>query len=147
MPTVLSKQSAVMDIILRSPLFRVWAIAIGVSTVARGIFRHYSIQNSASVENRRLNAFVYIVFNTFGMSFGMTGAHGVTNRSEQMIALFVSFFAILAGIFCTGIIFEQFTITSNKATINSVADFIAQPMLNVYLPYGFEVPYMDRSEK
>lgn len=141
------KQSALIDIFLRSPLFRVWAIAIGVSSLARALFRRYSAQARRSDENQRPNAFVYISFNTFGLSFGMTGAHGVTNRSEQLIALFVSLFAILAGIFCTGIIFEQFTITSNAVTINTVDDLIDHKELNIYLPFDFFVPNLNESDE
>lgn len=90
------KNTAASDKLLKSPLLTVWASAIIVFSIFRISARQLLSYRYA--DNRSHNDIFYILFNTFGLSFGMTSAYGLHSRAEMVIVLFVSLFSMLAGI-------------------------------------------------
>lgn len=123
-------QNDIMDKFLNSPFFSVWASSIGFFAVFRLIFRKLSnhIENTSDSQND----LVYIVFDTIGLIFGTTSAHGIQSRAELVIVLFVSVFCLVAGIGCTGFLFEQLTVSNSVPVINSIAELLEHKELLIY---------------
>lgn len=115
----LIEKTAASDKLLKSPLLTVWTSAIVVFSVVRTLVRQI-----LCFRYSRSNDFLYILFNTFGLSFGTTSASGLKSRSEMIIALFISLFSVLAGIFCAGFLFEQLTLSNFVQVINSFDDLL-----------------------
>lgn len=116
-PMDFKEESALWDKLLNSPLFTVWASATVVFT-----------------DNTSHNDLVYILFNSLGLSFGTTTAHGVHSRAEMILVLFVSLFNVLAGILCASFLFEQLAITNYVPIINSFEDFLDHTELRLIRP-------------
>lgn len=132
---LIEKTAGSSDQLLKSPLFTVWTSAIVVFSVVRILVRRilcfrYSISND----------FLYILFNTFGLSFGTTPASGLNSRTEKIIVLFISLFGVLAGIFCAGFLFEQLTHSNFVQVINSFEDLLNNP--KVFLGRA-EIPWFN----
>lgn len=80
------------------------------------------------------NDFVYILFNTFGLSFETTSAHGVHTQAEMIVVLSISSFCLMAGNLCTGFIFEQLTLPNSLPVINSFQELLASPAIKLLRP-------------
>lgn len=126
--------SAVMDKLLESPLLTVWASAICLFTIMRIFMRNFQLDRRIGKSHVKRNDFVYIVFNTFGLSFGTTSPHGVHTQAEMIIVLLISIFCLLAGNLCTGFIFEQLTLTISLPAINSFQELLANRELHLVRP-------------
>lgn len=131
-PKKLKKEEALGYQLLNSPLFTVWASATAVFSISRILVRKLLSVRSTDTTSR--NDLVYILFNTFGLSFGTTTAHGVHSRAELILVLFVSLFNVLAGVLCAGFLFEQLANTNYVPIINSFEDFFNQSELRLIRP-------------
>lgn len=121
---------AISDKLLKSPLLTVWASAIVVFTVARILVRRILLFRYTDKTTH--NDYFYILMNTFGLSFGTTSAYRLHSRAEMIIAIFISLFCVLAGIFCAGFLFEQLTVSNPKQVINSFKDLLQHTELELY---------------
>lgn len=131
-PNDRNEQSTVSNELLSSPLFKVWASSIILFTVMRIMIR--KLYPERDIQHTSQNALIYIFFNTFGLSFGTTSAHGASNLTEKIVVLFVSIFCILSGIFCTGFLLVKMTSSKNVPKINSIAELMEHPELTVIIP-------------
>lgn len=134
-PSDIKEQMGIGDMLLKSPLFSVWAICVGVLSIIRMVIRRlFAFNNKFDKRNRSQNAFVYIFFNTFGLSFGATSAQGAESRTEKAIVLFLSIFCIVAGILCTGFLLEQLIETRTEQKINSLEQLLLEEKVDIVLP-------------
>lgn len=122
-------QSAIMDKLLVSPLFTVWASTICLFTIIRICMRHL-LKRHCKIHASR-NDYAYIFFNTFVLSFGTTSAHGVYTHAEMIVVLIISIFCIVAGNLCTGFLFERLTALNSVPAINSFHELLANPALKL----------------
>lgn len=134
-PSDIKEQSGIGDMLSKSPLFTVWAICVGIITVTRMLVRKLlALNNNLDKRNNNQNAFIYIVFNTFGLSFGATSVQGAESRTEKVIVLFLSIFCIVAGILCTGFMLEQIIETKSEQKINSFEQVLLEDDLQLMVP-------------
>lgn len=124
------ENTAASDKLLKSPLLTVWASAIVAFSIIRILVRQLLLFKFT--DNPSHNSFLYILFNTFGLSFGATSANGLNSRAEMILVLFVSLFSMLAGIVCAGFLFEQLTITRSVQAINSFQDLMQHEELELF---------------
>lgn len=135
-PSDIKEQSGIGDMLLKSPLFTVWAIIVGIITLTRMIVRKVlAFNNNFDERNSNQNAIIYIVFNTFGLSFGATSVTGAQSRTEKVIVLFLSFFCMVAGILCTGFLLEQVMGVKSEQKINSLEQILLEKDLKVAVPH------------
>lgn len=127
-------QSHVMDKLLNSPLFTVWASAIGLFTIIRICMRHFLMVKRICKSYVSRNDIVYILFNTFGLSFGTTSAHGVHTQTEMIVVFIVSIFCLFAGNLCTGFLFEKLTLGKSSPFINSFQELLSHPEMKLLRP-------------
>lgn len=118
----LIEKTAASDKLLKSPLLIVWASAITIFSILRILVRQLLFFRY--IDNNSSNNFLYILFNTYGLSFGATSANAVQSGAEKITVLFVSLFSMLAGIFCAGFLFEKMTISNSVQVINSFDDLL-----------------------
>lgn len=123
-PNLLKEHNNLINIIIDSPLVNVWAITICIVTIVRCIFK-YILKNS--------NDWMYTFIETYGISFGTTSAAKSTKLSDQIIVLFLSIFSLIAGIFCSGILFQQYATVSFEPRINTLDD-IAKAQYHIFVP-------------
>lgn len=134
-PSDIKEHLGIGDMLLKSPLFTVWAICVGVITLSRMVIRRlFAFNSQFDKRNSSQNAFVYIFFDTFGLSFGATSAQGAESKTEKAIVLFLSIFCIVAGILCTGFLLEQLIETKAEQKINSLEQLIFEEDLDIVLP-------------
>lgn len=131
-PKSFKEENALWGKLLNSPLFTVWASATAVFTIGRILVRKVLIVRFT--DNTSRNDLIYILFNTFGLSFGTTSAHGVHSRAELILILFVSLFNVLAGVLCASFLFGQFAITNYVPFINSFEEFLSHTELHLIRP-------------
>lgn len=124
------ESTAASDKLLKSPLLSVWASAIVLFSIARVLVRQVLL--SRHTDSASHNDLSYIMFNTFGLSFGSTSVTGLNSRAEMIMVLFISLFSVLAGIFCAGFLFEQLTISNSMQVINSFEDLLKHEELILY---------------
>lgn len=110
--------------LVKSPLFNVWTAAIITVT-----FLRMGLQKC--IYHRQSRSLLDLFFDTFGLIFGTASGRPIDNRPERMLMLFLAFGALLAGILCTGILFEQFTTKQRTPTINSLSDLLTDENDNV----------------
>lgn len=122
---------SVVQIIRRQPLITIWVVAILLFSFVRKCIR--------SALKTKPTAYVDILINTFGMSFGSTGPNPKrgsaddTNRSDRLLVVFVSVFAMLASILCSGVLFQQFTTVSTMSSIKSLEDLGEHLELEIWM--------------
>lgn len=105
----------------QSPLVNVWTIAILLLTGARKcIWPKHNL--------------IALFFETFGISFGMTSSKPGRNRSENILLFFISIFAMLSGILCSGIIFQQLTVSTYSPAIQSIENLEQYPHIDIITP-------------
>lgn len=130
-PNLLHSNSSFFHTLLNIPLVNIWLLAISIFSVGRKALR--------TLNGSRSNGFIEIVFNTFGMSFGATsqtprrGSAGDNNRPERVLVLFLSVFAMLASILCSGMLFQEFTNTVTMSSINSLEDLGKHQELEIWM--------------
>lgn len=130
-PNILHSNSSFFKTLLNSPLVTIWVLAISIFSLGRKALRTLNGSHS--------NSFIEIVFNTFGMSFGATtqtprrGSAADTNRPERVLVLFLSVFAMLASILCSGMLFQQYTTTVAMSSINSLEDLDEHQEIEIWM--------------
>lgn len=90
----------------------------------------------------KYNDFGSIFFNTFGLSFGTAGDSANTtlvSSSEQLLLWFLSVFAMLASILCSGMFFQEFFTSVLKPSINSLADLGNNPQIEIWMPSDIDI--------
>lgn len=86
------------------------------------------------------NDFGLLVLNTFGLSFGLAGESANTSlisKSEKLLLWFLSLFAMLASILCSGLLFTEYATSLRMPKINSLADLSKNPQLEIWMPLDF----------
>lgn len=130
-PNILQEKSTILKSILEFPLLSVWTITICIIFLCRTAIRKLCTSSAS-------NDWIEIFFNTFGLSFGMSGATNVLNTAERVLILFLSIFTILSSNLCTSILFnQQFTTVAYMPSINAFCDLDKYPVLEVYMPADF----------
>lgn len=130
-PNILHSHSSFFKTLLSTPLVNIWVLAISIFSLGRKALRTLIGSHS--------NSFIEIFFNTFGMSFSATsqtprrGSAADTNRPERVLVLFLSIFAMLAGILCSGMLFQQFTTTAKLSSIKSLEDLGEHLELEIWM--------------
>lgn len=130
-PTEYQEKLEFFNYFLQSPLFNVWLAIILLITICRKIFQHLlnKIINSRTI--------TYIWIDTVGISFGTSSGSKIYNRSENVLIYFLSIFSMIAGIFCSGMLFKQFSINSYTPTILTLKDLNQNNHLTIYVPDVF----------
>lgn len=139
-PNEMMENTAVWDRLISSPLFSVWASSIAVFSAMRIVVRTKSTNWKFRKLHTSENDLLYIFFDTFGLSFGTTSAHGVHALSEQIIVTFLSLFCILASIFCSGFLFEQMTTSTYIPKIKTFED-VLNSSLDLYIDNELRLPF------
>lgn len=118
-PRTLETASMDWQSVIRSPLFCVWSTMIFLFTALRKLLQHFAGPTDTISD---------IFFDTFAMSFGMAGHRRIHNRPERILLTFLYFVAMLAGIICSGMLFNQFTMAQGKASINTLKELEASKL-------------------
>lgn len=114
-----------------SPLINVWALAIGLMTISRIIIRKVKKHGKINV--------LQILFESYGISFGMTSNKAHLKIAERILLMFLSIFSIVAGCFCSGFLFQQYSISYFPSAINSIDD-LNRTDIPIYVPIEFLNP-------
>lgn len=129
-PRLVETQFLTFDDILKSPLLSVWLFAIFIFTISRKLFQILYVH--IIFGHYKEQSMITILFETIGLMFGTTGMWRIgNNKPDNLLGLFISIFGIIASIFCTGYLFEQFAMDLTKPTINSIEDLANQKSLNI----------------
>lgn len=129
-PKTYKINSKISELIFKSPLIRIWVTAIAIFSIFRCIQR--KLLNPKECGNR----LVYILFNTFGLTFGCTSVTGVQSRSEVIATFFLSVFGMLAGLLFSGFLFDQLTTTEHVQLIHNLSDVSKYRRMNIGYMHG-----------
>lgn len=132
-PNIQVKTSNSVKTILGSPLICVWSIGILLCTLLR-LALNKMHRNSANT-----NENVYVFFNTFGLSFGTTANNSTRTWSQKCLAITISIFGLLSGIFCGGLLFQQMTLYKSMPAINCLDDIAKFTNIDIYMPYHIPI--------
>lgn len=130
----MERKSTVFLSMMQMPLISVWALAILIFAVFRKIFRF--------VLQTKYNDFSTIFLNTFGLSFGTAGDSAnasLVSSSENLLIWFLSVFAVLASLLCSGMLFTEFSTSQLIPTINSLEDLGKNPQIDIWMPREFDI--------
>lgn len=117
--------------IIKSPLLCVWAVALILFSILRKLFQF--IYGQRFFGHRKETHISSIVFESIGLLFGTTGLwNNINNKPETVLTLFLSIFGMIASIFCTGILFDQFSADLFTLTINSIEDLGKNESIIIY---------------
>lgn len=129
--TATNGQFSPLQLVRRQPLISIWVAAILLFSIVRKWLR--------STLKTPPTAYEELLINTFGMSFGSTGpnprrgSRGDRNGADRMLSLFVSVFAMLAAILCSGVLFQQFTAASTASSIRTLEDLGQHLELEIWM--------------
>lgn len=128
-PNELRTSTRIWLAIIRSPLFSVWAMAIGIFTLARKMLRHLAADGKPSATMGS------ILFDTIGLTFGTTSGvvRRIKNRPERVLVLFLTLVAMLAAIMCPGHLFEELSTVSYRPKINTF-DELKRSNMGIMVP-------------
>lgn len=132
-PNYRREQSALWHTFATSPLFSIWCSTISLFAVVR-----YFLQRASRVPRRERVPFDRIAYETCGMSFGWTIISSASSRPEKLLMIFISLFAVLSGIFFSGMLLQQFAFTNVLPTINTFKDLQAVQRMTIMIPIGLE---------
>lgn len=127
-------KSTVLLSMIQMPLISVWALAILIFAVFRKIIR--------TVLRSKYNDFSTIFLNTFGLSFGTAGDSAnasLVSSSENLLIWFLSVFAMLASLLCSGMLFTEFSTSLLIPRINSLQDLGNNPHIEIWMPREFDI--------
>lgn len=128
-PTQYQSVSKLLQSMLNNPITRIWAITIITFTVMRKFCQHFGSFGRTC----RAASSTTIYFQTLGVTFGSTGQQP-KNRSEAVLLLFLTLFALLSGILCSGLFFQQFTASDKTPTITTFEQLLERTDLEIVLP-------------
>lgn len=128
-PTEYNEKSEILNYIIESPLFNIWMVTIILISIVRVLLQYFIHSKIQAIQ---------VWFETIGITFGTTGGPVIHNRPERILILFLSIFSIISGIFFSGLLFKQFTISSYMHTINSLQDLKQYADIPIYVPEDFD---------
>ena len=114
-PNKMVATSLLIKLILESPLLVVWSITIIVMTILRLAFLQKNGKNRANHTGR-------IILDTYSIAFTGAGFVTIKKRPERILMFSLSIFSILSSIFCTSLIFQQYTSDLMHPVINSIEE-------------------------
>lgn len=123
--------------VIKSPLFSVWATALILFTLCRKLLQTiYSHKTLGTHKNTPSGS---IFFETIGLMFGTTGLwSNLVNKPEKILILFLSLCGMIASIFCTGMLFDQFAMDLSRPNINCLEDLAKNESIEIYVTKEFE---------
>lgn len=110
--------SVLLMSVVRSPLISVWLNVIVVVTLLRIVFQKRALKNRTSKKRNWSELF----FDSVGRAFGTSTIAKIEDLSERVLLLGMSFFALLAGIICSGMLFEKFSSNQYSQIVSSIDD-------------------------
>lgn len=110
--------SVILLSIVRSPLISVWSIVIVVVTVFRVVFQKLTGRIRTTTQRSWSDLF----FDSMGRAFGTNIIATINHRPERVLLLGMSFFSVLAGIICSGMLFENCSTYQYSQIVNSIDD-------------------------
>lgn len=128
-PTQYQSASKLLQSMLNNPISRIWAITIITFTIVRKFSQNFG---SFGTRNRAASS-SKIFIQTLGVTFSSTGQQP-KNRSEAVLLLFLTLFALLSSILCSGMFFQQFTTSVKTPTITTIEQLLERPDLEMVLP-------------
>lgn len=132
LPNIVTVRSIVLSSMVRSPLFTVWAFIVTMITVIRKLLQRFKVK----VMRR---SFSDLFFDSLGRAFGSSLIPKMSAiRSERILLIAMSFVAVLADIFCSGTLIEQFSTNQYSQTIRNVDD-LKSSGYTIYVPIEFDV--------
>lgn len=136
-------------VLAASPLTIVWMSAIGLYATARCAVRSMQWRPEVGRRlggrkkrcSRRLTLYDVndILLETWGLAFGWAIAVRPSGRADRVMLLSVSLFAIVSGVFCSGLLMQQFAFNKHRPAIQTVADLNADTNVTIVLPLGLGV--------
>lgn len=122
-------QSALLISLIKNPLAFVWITAISLFTIIRKCLHHL-------MDGYHPPTTSDLFFDTFGISFGVcTGTLSkYKNLSESTLLVFISMFALLASIVCSGMLFRKFTFQNYVTTMNTITE-LENSNLTILTPF------------
>lgn len=114
-PNFMKEKSNLWEMVRDSPLLNVWFFTILLITIIRILIKKWTNANGVDDATK-------VLLETFGMSFGVGSSYSVCCRAEKTIVLFLNIFAILASIFCSGYLYQQYTSDNRIAVIQTLGD-------------------------
>lgn len=138
-------------VLVASPLTAIWATAIALMVVVRYAVRiaeqrikEPMIRGGGLV---KLSSSLLpwsdvdeIVLETCGMSFGWSiRTQRVWGRAERILLMGLCVFSIVSGVFCSGLLLQQFTFAGEKAAVNTLQELNALKNITIVLPFGLGV--------
>lgn len=123
-PNIMVEKSNIVAILLDSPLLNVWSIVIALVTIVRIFF--------TELTRHKIDDWTHILLHTYGLSFMVSSSIQITNRSENVLLLFLGVFAILSNILCSGFLFQQYTSDLQTPAINTLED-LNKTNLDIYV--------------
>lgn len=118
LPNIVTVRSILLSSMVRNPLFSVWASIVALVTVIRKILQRFAVKAT-----RR--SFSDLFFDSLGRGFGTSMLSDGPIRSERILLTAMAFVAVLAGIFCSGALIEQFSTNQYTQVIRNVDDLKA----------------------
>lgn len=129
-PNYRREESALWHSFATSPLFSIWCSTITLFTIVRFLMQ--------KVNRRHQVPFHRIAYETCGLSFGWVIVSSASSRAERLLNIFISLFAILSGIFFSGLLLQQFAFTDRLPVINTFEDLKAVQRMTIMIPLGLE---------
>lgn len=127
-----------------SPLMGVWTTAIVMFTLMRVVIRALlrDVDGPQSSRHSRHGCLARIdplTLDICGMSFGVSIAIRTQSRAERVLQMFVSAFAIVSGVYCSGLLVQKFAFGNAAPLMNTLADLYAVPNTTILMPWGLDV--------
>lgn len=130
-------ETMVWQFFVHSPLINVWAVTIVLFTGLRFGFRAFTPASRSPP--RSLS---HIFFDTFGLSFGVTGGARTHSRAERILQVTISLFALCASLYCSGLLVQHRTFRVDTPVYQTKADIRSNhlPMLYSATYWEHDVP-------
>lgn len=138
-------------LISNSPLTTVWTGAICQYTVMRLLIRYAQRRRqerdlqrqgrTPSGRHRPLSAWDVdrVLLETCGLAFGWSVAVRACGRADRLLVVSISLFAIVSGVFCSGLLMKQFAFGQQRPRIDTLGDLIRLANMTVMMPKGLVV--------
>lgn len=130
------KKLFLAEFFCNSPLLNVWAVSIVLFTFIRVSLR------TCTATLTKNHTIVRILFDTFGLTFGMTAGLGDTRRRERSITALISVFALISSIFCSGMLVQSRSFNVNVPVYQTKEDIIGDgiPIMYPSIYWNKDVP-------
>lgn len=129
-PNYRREASALWHSFATSPIFSIWCSTITLFTIVRYLMQKVNHQNQVPFDR--------IAYETCGLSFGWAIVSSASSRPERLLNISISLFAILSGIFFSGLLLQQFAFFDHLPLINTFHDLKALQRMTIMIPLGLE---------